>query len=296
MSAETINLLHLFSKLLRYPRFMFALRMDMTAQRLKNRQGRNGAQGLAALLAEKDGLTNAEIAEKLDIKPSSVTAQVKMLESKGLIKRIVDENDKRVSRVFLTEKGLKMHSDRNKKQDTLSEDIFGCLTKEEQQRLGEILEKLIEEGSNWTEGTFTVGMDGYFDSLTDRHNVHRMGNEFRRAQREFQNEFRRHMRDGLPFGEDWKFMLNQLKDNIKENFQKDTDDQDFEAHWNNFKNNFDAHNPWNSGKTDKTDKTGYFDQKRSNFRDQPFHKNFDESNSDPKATTDNEDPDNWDDF
>ena len=293
MSTKTINLLHLFSKLFYNPRFMFALRMDMMSQKLKNRQARNGAQGLAALLAEKDGLTNAEIAEKLDIKPSSVTAQVKMLESKGYIERVVDENDKRVSRVFLTEKGHKMQDNRNKKQDTLSEDIFECLTEEEQEQLAEALEKLIKAGGNWKEDLSNMALSDGFREWIDPHTAHRMGNDLRRAQREMQGEFRRQMRKGSPFGEDWKFMLNELKDNIKENFQKGTDDQDFEEHWNNFKNNFNEQNPWNRRKNDRD---GYFDQKRENFKNQPFHGGFDGTNSNKGGSDSKQDSENWDDF
>lgn len=84
---------------------LFALRADGISKQMKNRGNRNGAQGLLVELWNKDGLTNAEIAELLDIKPSSVTAQVKQLEEAEMVIRKQDENDKRVSRIFLTDKG-----------------------------------------------------------------------------------------------------------------------------------------------------------------------------------------------
>ena len=71
MSEQTNNLLNLFSKLLHNPNILFALRADGISKQMKNRGNRNGAQGLLVELWNKDGLTNAEIAELLDIKPSS---------------------------------------------------------------------------------------------------------------------------------------------------------------------------------------------------------------------------------
>ena len=87
MSEQTNNLLNLFSKLLHNPNILFALRADGISKQMKNRGNRNGAQGLLVELWNKDGLTNAEIAELLDIKPSSVTAQVKQLEEAEMVIR-----------------------------------------------------------------------------------------------------------------------------------------------------------------------------------------------------------------
>ncbi|GBG97463.1 MarR family winged helix-turn-helix transcriptional regulator [Lactococcus termiticola] len=154
MSEQTNNLLHLFSKVLRNPRFMLALRMDSLSQKLRLQGARNGAQGLLVKLWEKDGLTNAEIAEMLDIRPSSVTAQVKQLEEQGLVERQADENDGRVSRVFLTEKGWQLKDKRIERHDNLSEELFRALTDEEQQELTDLLEKFIksdeENEFDWT--------------------------------------------------------------------------------------------------------------------------------------------------
>lgn len=144
MSEKTNQLLQLFSKLLSYPNWIFALRTEQISKKMNRVGDRNGAQGLLVKLWKKDGLTNAEIAELLDIRPSSVTAQVKNLEEKEMIVRRQDEQDKRVSRIFLTEKGKKAGQERFEIQDELSENIFGQLTEEEQATLTQLLQKLID--------------------------------------------------------------------------------------------------------------------------------------------------------
>ncbi len=144
MSEKTNELLQLFSRLLHSPRFMTALHMEMLSEKLKNRGKRNGAQGLMVELWIQDGLTNSEISEQLDIKPSSVTAQVKNLEEDGYVERRQDENDKRVSRVYLTKKGRLAYEKRIDFRDNIGKEIFDVLTDEEQVQLDKLINKLVE--------------------------------------------------------------------------------------------------------------------------------------------------------
>ncbi|MDR0199214.1 MAG: MarR family transcriptional regulator [Streptococcaceae bacterium] len=144
MSEQTNSLLHLFGKILRDPQFMMALRMEQASAKLRGNGERMGARGLLVKLWEKDGLTNSEISELLDIKPSSVTAQVKELESQGLVERKQDENDGRVSRVFLTEKGREAQNKGRETRNGMSEKIFESLTADEQVQLRDLLQKLAD--------------------------------------------------------------------------------------------------------------------------------------------------------
>jgi DNA-binding MarR family transcriptional regulator len=70
----------------------------------ENKIGRG--QGLVLrILAEKDGLTQTEITEMLNVRPSSLGELVAKLESNGYVDRRQNGSDKRVINVFLTEKG-----------------------------------------------------------------------------------------------------------------------------------------------------------------------------------------------
>ncbi|MFV0556800.1 MAG: MarR family winged helix-turn-helix transcriptional regulator [Lactovum sp.] len=148
MSNNTNELLTLFAKFLRNPRVIMAMHIKFMSEKLLSRGNRNGAQGLLVELWKKDGLANTEIAEMLDIKPSSVTAQVKQLEERGYIERRTDENDGRIIRVFLTKKGRNAETNYQEQQDKISEQVFEVLTAEEQEKLKFLLEKLLESQSN----------------------------------------------------------------------------------------------------------------------------------------------------
>jgi len=57
-------------------------------------------------LMEKDGLTLTEIGNRTQIENSSLTTMVDRLEKEELAKRSLDSQDRRVIRLFITEKGL----------------------------------------------------------------------------------------------------------------------------------------------------------------------------------------------
>ena len=251
MSEQTNNLLNLFSKLLHNPSVLFALRADEISKQMKNRGNRNGAQGLLVELWNKDGLTNAEIAELLDIKPSSVTAQVKQLEEAEMVIRKQDENDKRVNRIFLTEKGREAQETRDTMHNDISETIFGNLTDEEQEQLANLMEKLVEtndahEDRDFQKMTQFFG-NPFMENMMNAHDRHAFGNHMRREmqnwQREMrrssqemkhgQNRMRRDDRSQAPFGEDWKIFGKQIKENFRNSFGK-RDEAEFNEHWEHF--------------------------------------------------------------
>jgi DNA-binding MarR family transcriptional regulator len=62
------------------------------------------------LLWDKDGLNQNEIAEKLNKDKTNIARMVYNLEQKGFIRRIAGEQDRRIMRVYLTEKGKELGS------------------------------------------------------------------------------------------------------------------------------------------------------------------------------------------
>ena len=291
MSEQTNNLLNLFSKLLHNPNILFALRAVGISKQMKNRGNRNGAQGLLVELWNKDGLTNAEIAELLDIKPSSVTAQVKQLEEAEMVIRKQDENDKRVSRIFLTDKGREAQETRDTMHNDISETIFGNLTDEEQEQLAFLMEKLVENNDARNDQEFQRMAqffgNPFMENMMNAHDRHAFGNHMRREmqnwQREMrrssqemkrgQNRMRRDERSQAPFGEDWKAFGKQLKDSFKNNFGG-RDQADFNEHWDHFSE-------------EMKNRFGDFDgNRRPDFDSKPKT----DKNKEPKK------PENWDDF
>ncbi|BDZ31915.1 MarR family transcriptional regulator [Lactiplantibacillus sp. WILCCON 0030] len=146
MSDQSRELFNSFGKLMQNRVFLMAVahQHDMAGMGGHHGTGR-GQLRLLQLLAESPaGLTNAEIAEILDIRPSSVSATINRLEEVGLVERVPSKTDKRVVIVRLSEKGQKMADHRDQGVDDLSDQLFGCLSADEQVMLQKLLDKLAQ--------------------------------------------------------------------------------------------------------------------------------------------------------
>jgi len=54
----------------------------------------------------KTAPTINDISNKLNLAQNTVSEKIKRIEEKGLVKRVDDDSDRRITRVFITEKGL----------------------------------------------------------------------------------------------------------------------------------------------------------------------------------------------
>lgn len=111
---------------------------------LQKNQRFDGQQQVINILGNEDGMTQGNLAELLDIRPSSLAELLKKLEKSGAVERIEDENDKRIKRVFLTEKGRERIISNADIREDLSAQFFAGLTSEEQIELGNYLDKIVE--------------------------------------------------------------------------------------------------------------------------------------------------------
>ena len=82
-------------------------------------------------LYEKDGKTQKEIAEVMKIQASTVTKMIQRMEKSGFITRKNDENDKRVMRVYLTDKGKEIESKLREVMKEIGEKTFVNISFEE---------------------------------------------------------------------------------------------------------------------------------------------------------------------
>ena len=58
--------------------------------------------------AANPGVSSRELCELLDLRPSSLSEMLARAEAEGLLTRTVDENDRRVQRVTLAERGERL--------------------------------------------------------------------------------------------------------------------------------------------------------------------------------------------
>ncbi|MGB9857472.1 MAG: MarR family winged helix-turn-helix transcriptional regulator [Dictyoglomaceae bacterium] len=101
-----------------------------------------GQAPMLLLLSERDGLTQKEIAEKMKIKPSTVAIMIRRMKKRDLIITKRDEEDKRFSRVYLTDEGRKFICKLKKTYKQLEEECFGNFTEEERETLKNYLERI----------------------------------------------------------------------------------------------------------------------------------------------------------
>ncbi len=95
-----------------------------------------------ALLWEQDGRTQGEIAEKLCLRPATVTVVLRRMEKAGLLERRNDPEDLRVVRVYLTERGRALEKDVKRIHRVLEKECFARFTPEEKALLREFLTRM----------------------------------------------------------------------------------------------------------------------------------------------------------
>lgn len=140
MTEKSRDLMKIFGKLLQNR----ALLMTVGHQPgMGGHGGGRGQMGLLQVLSQStNGLTNAEIAEILDIRPSSVSALITKLVDTGLVERVPSETDKRAVIVKLSTQGREMFDQYDQRMDDWSTKLFAGLTAAEQTQLAELLTKL----------------------------------------------------------------------------------------------------------------------------------------------------------
>ena len=100
----------------------------------------NGHPMMLFHLRRQPGITQKELAEVMEISPSSVTISVKRMESAGLVRRQADEADGRVMHLFLTPEGEAMDEACKKGRDFMCDHLYGGITPEERHQLCRLLD------------------------------------------------------------------------------------------------------------------------------------------------------------
>ncbi|WP_291571308.1 MarR family winged helix-turn-helix transcriptional regulator [Clostridium sp. UBA4548] len=91
--------------------------------------------GVLIELCGREGQSQREFQQILEIKPATFTGLVSSLEEKGLIKRIHDNEDARINRIYLTEEGKAIKEESFKEFLNARDIMFKGFMKEEQQLL-----------------------------------------------------------------------------------------------------------------------------------------------------------------
>ncbi|MDS0527184.1 MarR family transcriptional regulator [Clostridium sp. SHJSY1] len=90
-----------------------------------------GQQHLLIRLFKKNGQSQKDLAKNMSVKPATITVMLTRMEKSGLIERKKDENDQRVTRIFITEKGQEVCKEAKKIAKQVEEECFENFTIEE---------------------------------------------------------------------------------------------------------------------------------------------------------------------
>lgn len=90
-----------------------------------------GQPPMLFVLYHKDGQNQKELAKKLHIKPATATVMLGRMEKSGLIERKQDPEDQRVSRVYITDKGIEICKKSEEIMMQLDTEMFSNFSEEE---------------------------------------------------------------------------------------------------------------------------------------------------------------------
>ncbi|OZI77842.1 MarR family winged helix-turn-helix transcriptional regulator [Bordetella genomosp. 12] len=92
-----------------------------------------------AHLSRHDGMSQSDLAERLDLGRAALGGLVDRLEAAGLVRRGADEQDRRAKLVFLTQEGSSVIERMRLKSDQMSEAILHGLSRQQRTQLAEML-------------------------------------------------------------------------------------------------------------------------------------------------------------
>jgi MarR family transcriptional regulator, transcriptional regulator for hemolysin len=84
-----------------------------------------------AILDRQDGISQSELAEKMDIERSSVGRLLDRMEQRGFIRRVPDAQDRRFVRVFITDEGRPLLEELEKVSSDVKKIAISGLSKKE---------------------------------------------------------------------------------------------------------------------------------------------------------------------
>ncbi|KRN28596.1 hypothetical protein IV38_GL000795 [Lactobacillus selangorensis] len=142
MEQQDEQLVRLFYGLVKqFQRYNFAHAPQMAGRH----HGGHGQRRVLRILGEDDGMMQGELAEKLDIRPSSLTDLLKKMEQSEWIERRPDEADKRIVRIYLTEKGRTHLEEVKQERDNMENGLFDALNDDEKKQMAALMEKVYQD-------------------------------------------------------------------------------------------------------------------------------------------------------
>lgn len=100
---------------------------------------------LSKLVHQGDGISQAALAEKMSIRPQSLSEALTKLEERGLIRRLPNPQDKRGTLVYLTDEGQKREAELAERRRQAADSLLCTLDESEKQALATLLGKILAQ-------------------------------------------------------------------------------------------------------------------------------------------------------
>ena len=94
--------------------------------------------------AHNPGVSSRELCELLDLRPSSLSEMLTRAEAEGLLTRTVDEADRRVQHITLSDKGKRLITEMETAREQDARKRTACFTEAEKKQFCELCNKLSE--------------------------------------------------------------------------------------------------------------------------------------------------------
>ncbi|SJZ79543.1 MarR family winged helix-turn-helix transcriptional regulator [Consotaella salsifontis] len=112
------------------------------SQRLSEIDVYPGQDAVLLALAEEDGVALRDLAEKLAVRPPTVTKTITRLAAQGLVEKRVSAEDARQSRAYLTEAGQSLVGKVRAAQEEVEEAALQDLSSKERKALRKLLRRI----------------------------------------------------------------------------------------------------------------------------------------------------------
>lgn len=101
-----------------------------------------GQPAMLHALSQRDGQSQKELSERLHHKAATTTVMLKRMEKAGLVRRMPDPDDQRITRVYITEKGHMMYQEMQEAVIMMENISFASFSEEEKKQLQQLLMKM----------------------------------------------------------------------------------------------------------------------------------------------------------
>jgi MarR family transcriptional regulator, organic hydroperoxide resistance regulator len=124
--------------------FMKALRLHrrLMMGAMTDRDMHPGQAFCLRLLVENDGMTQRDVAAGLHISAPTISRMLRSMDKAGLVRRLQDAADQRLTRVFVTPAGRDLEARLRAVAATYVNDTIGRLPEDDRRELARLLEKL----------------------------------------------------------------------------------------------------------------------------------------------------------